>query len=571
MVQGPRAALPVRRTTEKEESKGLRHRALEWHRHCDSVAVMGDRAPAPSRVLVIDDEPGNVRLLERFLTDAGYHDVQSTTDPRQALALYQTFQPDLILLDLMMPYLDGVAVIQTLAIPENVYLPVLVLTADVTLEARQRALAAGAKDFLTKPFDRLEVLLRIKNLLDTRRLYLELERHNRSLEQTVLERTQQFLRSEKLATMGSLLAGVAHELNNPLAVLMGQTHLMREVVQDGALRARADQISAAAERCARIVRNFLALARQQPPERHRLVLNAVVREAVELLAYELRTDNVEVVLDLAEGLPILWGDAHQLHQVVVNLVANAHQAMRGSTVRRIRLATRFDRERTRVRLEIADTGPGIPPDIQAKIFEPFFTTKPPGQGTGLGLSLCQGIVEEHGGTITVVSGAGVGAVFHIEFPLPAPAPPGPPTPAAGAPVSSALPPIGAKAILVVDDEVEIAGVLAEALERLGHHVEVASGGGRALELLTQRAYDLVISDTKMPGVDGVALYGEIARRFPVLRERVVFLTGDVLDPEKRAFIERTGAPFLTKPFDVQEVRRVVHQVLARDAPSAPRQ
>ena len=532
---------------------------------------MGDKAQTPARILVIDDDSGNVRLLERFLKDAGYRDVQSTTDSRKAPALYQTFQPDLILLDLMMPYLDGVAVIQQLSIPEDVYLPVLVLTADVTLEAKQRALAAGAKDFLAKPFDRLEVLLRIKNLLDTRRLYLELDRHNRSLEQTVEERTQQFLRSEKLATMGSLLAGVAHELNNPLAVLMGQTHLMREVVQDGALRARADQISAAAERCARIVRNFLALARQQPPERHRLVLNAVVREAVELLAYELRTDNVEVVLDLAEGLPILWGDAHQLHQVVVNLVANAHQAMRGSTVRRIRLATRFDRERTRVRLEIADTGPGIPPDIQAKIFEPFFTTKPPGQGTGLGLSLCQGIVEEHGGTITVVSGAGAGAVFHIEFPLPAPAPPGPPTPAAGAPVSSALPPIGAKAILVVDDEVEIAGVLAEALERLGHHVEVASGGGRALELLTQRAYDLVISDTKMPGVDGVALYGEIARRFPVLRERVVFLTGDVLDPEKRAFIERTGAPFLTKPFDVQEVRRVVHQVLARDAPSAPRQ
>ncbi len=153
---------------------------------------MGDKAQTPARILVIDDDSGNVRLLERFLKDAGYRDVQSTTDSRKAPALYQTFQPDLILLDLMMPYLDGVAVIQQLSIPEDVYLPVLVLTADVTLEAKQRALAAGAKDFLAKPFDRLEVLLRIKNLLDTRRLYLELERHNRSLEQTALERTQQF-------------------------------------------------------------------------------------------------------------------------------------------------------------------------------------------------------------------------------------------------------------------------------------------------------------------------------------------------------------------------------------------
>src|SRR6058998_2649579 len=282
---------------------------------------MGDKAQTPARILVIDDDSGNVRLLERFLKDAGYRDVQSTTDSRKAPALYQTFQPDLILLDLMMPYLDGVAVIQQLSIPENVYLPVLVLTADVTLEARQRALAAGAKDFLTKPFDRLEVLLRIKNLLDTRRLYLELDRHNRSLEQTVEERTQQFLRSEKLATMGSLLAGVAHELNNPLAVLMGQTHLMREVVRDGPLRQRTEQIRAAAERCARIVRNFLAMARQPPPERHEVSLNQVVREAVELLAYELRTDNIEAVLDLADDLPVLWADAHQLHQVVVNLVA----------------------------------------------------------------------------------------------------------------------------------------------------------------------------------------------------------------------------------------------------------
>ena len=418
------------------------------------------RASTEARILVVDDEPTNVRLLERLLTDAGYRNIQSTTDPRQVPTLFRALDPDLILLDLMMPHLDGIAVMERLAVPADVYLPVLVLTADVTPEAKQRALAAGAKDFLTKPFDRLEVLLRIKNLLDTRRLYLELERHNQSLEQLVRERTEQFLQSEKLATMGSLLAGVAHELNNPLAVVMGQTHLLREVAHDDALRQRAEKIGSAAERCGRIVKNFLALARQRPPERGDVSLNGVVQEAVELLAYELRTDNIEVVFDLADDLAVLWADAHQLHQVIVNLVANAHQAMRRTAApRRIRLTTRRDRARARVQLEIADTGPGIPHDIQARIFEPFFTTKPPGQGTGLGLSLCRGIIEEHGGTLGVESEPGHGATFRIELPLltrPASAPEA---------VSQPLAPleIAPKRILVVDDEPGVAGVLAEAL------------------------------------------------------------------------------------------------------------
>src|SRR5207245_3945862 len=241
-------------------------------------SAMGDLNEA--RILIVDDELANVRLLERLLQQTGYRNLVTTTDPRQVRGLYDELHPDLILLDLMMPHLDGVAVMGELAIPADVYLPVLVLTADVTPEAKQRALAAGAKDFLTKPFDRLEVLLRIKNLLDTRRLYLELERHNQSLEQLVRERTEQLLQSEKLATMGSLLAGVAHELNNPLAVVMGQTHLLREVAHDDALRQRAEKIGSAAERCGRILKNFLALPRQPPPERGAVSLQRRGQEAV---------------------------------------------------------------------------------------------------------------------------------------------------------------------------------------------------------------------------------------------------------------------------------------------------
>ncbi len=517
---------------------------------------MGDLTEA--RILIVDDEFTNVRLLERLLQQAGYHNVVTTTDAWQARPLFEQLNPDLVLLDLMMPHLDGIAVMGQLPIPEGAYLPILVLTADVTAEARQRALAAGAKDFLTKPFDRVEVLLRIKNLLDTRYLYLELERQNRSLEQIVAERTQRLMQSEKVATLGSLLAGVAHELNNPLAVLTGHAYLLREGAKDESLATRAEKIRAAADRCARIVKNFLALARQQPPERGEVHLNVVVKEALEMLAYELRTDSVEVTSDLGDQLPALWADSHQLHQVLVNLIANAHHAMRKRAApRRISLVTRLDTERRRVRVLVSDTGPGIPPELRAKIFEPFFTTKPAGEGTGLGLSLCRGIIEDHGGTIDIQSEPGRGATFVIELPVPERTT----APTIAQPAES-LTPVGARHILVVDDEPEIVQMLTEILAQSGHQVDMASNGAEALEMLARGGYDLILSDTKMPVLDGAGFYRELKNQFSELCRRIIFLTGDVLDRAKREFLESTGAPVLMKPFDVPEVRRLVHRVIA---------
>jgi CheY-like chemotaxis protein len=288
-----------------------------------------------------------------------------------------------------------------------------------------------------------------------------------------------------------------------------------------------------------------------------VAVNGVITQAVELLAYELRTSAVEVELRLSDAVPVFQADAHQLHQVIVNLVANAHHAMRQATgPRRITLASEFDASAAHIRLTVTDTGPGIPRAVQARIFEPFFTTKPAGEGTGLGLSLCRGIVEEHGGTLTVESEPGQGATFVVTLPATAAAV----TVAAGGAIDRVRA-VSPKVILVVDDEPDIAATIVETLVHDGHKVDVAANGAEALAQVDGRSYDLIFTDTKMPRMDGPTFYRTLARRMPALARRVVFVTGDLMDREKREWLESTGCLVLTKPFDVNDVRRAVQRVL----------
>lgn len=376
-------------------------------------------------------------------------------------------------------------------------------------------------------------------------------------EEELLRQREVLHQTEKLSAMGSLLASVAHELNNPLSVVLGQAVLLNHLTTDSLLAGRAEKISTAAERCARIVKNFLALARQHPPERQKVCLHQIILEALELLAYSLRVDNVEVNFDVLDVMPTLWADPHQLHQVVINLISNAHQALRDTPPpRRLTVSTQFDPLQARVSLAVADTGPGIPLALQRRIFEPFFTTKPPGQGTGLGLSICRGIIENHEGSIWVESQPGQGAIFHVELPVQAPHLDVPVAPATDAPASSR-----GRTILVVDDEPEVAEVLAETLALDGHEVETAANGVVALDKLRERDYDVILSDLRMPWLDGPGLYKELERSHPDLLHRMVFFTGDTLTPESRAFLERTRASAISKPFTLEGARQVVQKVL----------
>lgn len=378
---------------------------------------------------------------------------------------------------------------------------------------------------------------------------------------TERKRTDESLyQREKLAALGSLLAGVAHELNNPLSVVVARAIMLEEESYPAA-QAAASKIRIAAERCARIVRTFLAMARQQQPARGPVKINEVVTAALDMTAYTVRTSSIEVAPDLASDIPPTLADADQLHQVLLNLIINAQQVLQDRAgPRRIRVSSRFDAAAQTVRITVADNGPGIPENLRARVFEPFFTTKPTGLGTGVGLAVSHGIVEAHGGTLTLECPEMGGAVFIIVLPVcnvePAAPDAKPVREASGAPLR----------ILIVDDEAEIRETLAEILSGAQHNVITAGSGREALERMANERYDVIVSDIRMPDLDGRALYREIERRWPEQARRVVFVTGDTLASGFRDSVTQYGRPVIEKPFVPGEVRRLVAEMAASREP-----
>ena len=512
-------------------------------------------SPSDARILVVDDDRSVLDFLVLILKHGGYSNIRACERGKEALDLVASFDPDLVLLDLLMPEMDGLAVLAEIrrrAAPDD-ELPVLLLTAMPGAESKRRALELGASDFLAKPCDANEMLLRIRNLIRLRRQHHDLRSQKARLEQEVRERSAQLVANERLATMHTLLSGVAHELNNPLSVVLGQAALLH-TSSPAQVRERAEKINAAAERCARIISNFVAIARHKPAERRPLDLNRTTREALELCAYLLRIDDVQVELDFAASIPPILGDTHQISQALVNLISNAQQALRDAAKpRKLRLTTTADAASQRVHLTVADNGPGVPTEVHALIFEPFFTTKAAGEGTGLGLSFCRAVVEGHGGTIRLESTPGAGTSFHLEFPAAR-------APAQNLPVARSQ--TRPARILVVDDEQGIVDLIREILALDGHKVETARHGAEALERLEKSAFDLVLSDVRMPVMDGPRLYDQLLLEKPELARTMVFLTGDSLSPDVAAFLERSGSPILGKPFTPTALREAVRTALS---------
>jgi two-component system NtrC family sensor kinase len=383
----------------------------------------------------------------------------------------------------------------------------------------------------------------------------------RELEKIVetLKTTQnQLIQSEKLSGIGEFVAGVAHELNNPLTSVMGFAELLQQSDLPEQQRRYLDVIFKSAKRCQRIVQSLLSFARRHAPERKVICVNEIVESAVEILQYQMRTSNIEVVTQFDANLPLTEIDPHQMQQVFLNIINNARQAMEGQKTKgRLRVTT--ESREDKVRIIFQDNGPGIPEENLKKIFNPFFTTKEVGKGTGLGLSLCYGIVSEHGGTITPQSKPGEGATFVIEIPVahkPAtvtekkPADPQKPTQEG----------VGRR-VLVIDDEDAILQMIRAALTMNGYKVDVALDGETALKRLGQYHYDLALCDWKMPGLNGQQVYERLHETNPEMSKRLIFITGDVVNERTQEFLQAQNKVCLSKPFTLVDFRSAINRVI----------
>lgn len=386
------------------------------------------------------------------------------------------------------------------------------------------------------------------------------------------------LQTEKLAALGQMVSAIAHELSNPLTSILGYAQRLLARAEAEERMHEAQQIFQEAERASTILRQLLLNARETLPERRTVSLSEIVLKTMELQRFGLEAEKIRVEIELDPALPAVHGDSGQLQQVLVNLVGNSRQAIeqlgRSGT---IHVRTKKIGEQ-KVLLEVRDDGPGVPPAILARIFDPFFTTKPPGMGTGLGLAIVLSVVREHGGQVRFLNPPEGGAVFQIELPAAArhfreeggkfsqqekkgmPLA-NPRSTERNERLASRQPNGKGVRVLVVEDEPTVARLIADVLEDEGFEVDVLLDGREALERAEREAYNLVICDMKMPGLDGQHFYKSLKGAGNPLHERFLFVTGDTVAAQTQEFLRRNDLPHVAKPFRVEELAEKVHRVL----------
>ncbi|MEW6356621.1 MAG: GAF domain-containing protein [Planctomycetota bacterium] len=364
---------------------------------------------------------------------------------------------------------------------------------------------------------------------------------------------QRLMRSAKLATVGTMVAGIAHELNNPLVGVIGFAELLKEREDVRKLiNGELDFILQQAARCVNIVNGLLRFARQEETSREQVDVNEILRESLDLRRHELSVRNIALIEDYDPDLPVTFADRSQMQQVFVNIISNAFDAITerndaGS------LRVRTWRSGNTIAAEFSDDGGGIK-EIE-KIFDPFYTTKEVGKGTGLGLSIAYGILEEHGGHIEARNNE-TGAVFTVTLPASVVSEPD------SRPCDKEAADSHSASVLIVDDEDFILRICSNALRSMGHNVTTAHTAAEALESLQKGDYDLILTDIRMPGgMDGRGLYQWLKQNRPGIADRIIFTTGDTVSPEIQKFVLQTGVGYLIKPFRLSTFRKIIQKAL----------
>ncbi len=529
-----------------------------------------DESTRARRVLLVEDDAELSSSVAGALCEEGY-DVVTAPNGQRALDLLAAQRaPDVILLDLMMPVMDGWEFRARLKDdPSLADIPVVAITADPT----PRAAAIHAESVLRKPFTLGDLLVAVERVLLARDRRLMMER----LEQT-----------ERLAALGTIAAGVAHEIGNPLSytvanLALAEEHLpeLREAaafLREGFLREGAHAAASAAraaalegrledlggclqqgragvERVRLIVRNLQSLSRRAEERRGPVRVEAVLESAI-AMAWNQISYRARFAKEIT-SLPTVDANEAQLVQLFVNLLVNAAHAIRGARETN-EIAVRARDEAGAAVVEIRDTGAGMSPAVQERIFEPFFTTKGAGEGTGLGLWICREVVAAHGGELTVESRLGEGSVFRVRLPGVAGVQPAVGT--APAPGPLVPPPSGGRAqIWIVDDEPIVATTLARVLRATYDTVVFTAGEDVLEQLRVGGRFDVLLCDLMMPEMTGMELLREMERNHPHLADRMIFLTGGAFTPESQAFLEAHSRRCLEKPFEISVLKEKIER------------
>ncbi len=367
---------------------------------------------------------------------------------------------------------------------------------------------------------------------------------------------QELQLASRLATVGEMAAGIAHEINNPLTGVIGFAQLLTKKDIPDDIRKDVEIIHEGAQRVASITRRLLTFARRQGQELAHININDVIETTLAMRAYKMESSNIKVTTELDPELPWTIADASQLQQVFLNIILNAETEMI-TTHSGGNLLIKTERIDDTIRVSIKDDGRGIAKKNLEKIFDPFFTTREVGDGVGLGLSVCHGIVTGHGGKIYAESKLGKGTTCIVELPIVTKAK----QLKLAEPAAAEPERIPGARILVVDDDPIVQKFLAEILSEEEYEVEIIENGDDALERLESEDYDVILLDVKLPSISGIEIYKHFQKRAKSLARRVVFITGDVMGKDTMAFLSRTRAPYITKPFDAEQIKRNIRLML----------